>query len=208
MRLAVPAPVPIRHAVIIGTSACDFRKFRSIARRSASAALPRSCATWSFSASFSRRICSFSFVVFWSAKYLRQASRNHPKLEEPARSNGETAPTVQTRISRPWDSRLICTASMSTCKIMTPASRTRDRKSTRLNSSHLVISYAVFCLKKKQHMVFTLDAGVPRPPVAQRYHSRGLERRRLFTAATRVVNPTQRRLLRHHVRHGTIVLPH
>src|SRR5256885_7367012 len=30
-----------------------------------------------------------------------------------------------------------------------------DRKSTRLNSSHLVISYAVFCLKKKkkQHLV-------------------------------------------------------
>src|SRR2546426_8437667 len=27
--------------------------------------------------------------------------------------------------------------------------RGRDRKSTRLNSSHLVISYAVFCLKKK-----------------------------------------------------------
>src|SRR5205807_9674102 len=26
-----------------------------------------------------------------------------------------------------------------------------DRKSTRLNSSHLVISYAVFCLKKKIH---------------------------------------------------------
>src|SRR2546426_4726429 len=28
----------------------------------------------------------------------------------------------------------------------------RDRKSTRLNSSHLVISYAVFCLKKKKTM--------------------------------------------------------
>src|SRR5256885_8638958 len=28
----------------------------------------------------------------------------------------------------------------------------RDRKSTRLNSSHLVISYAVFCLKKKKHI--------------------------------------------------------
>src|SRR5688500_19965070 len=27
-----------------------------------------------------------------------------------------------------------------------------DRKSTRLNSSHLVISYAVFCLKKKSHV--------------------------------------------------------
>src|SRR5260221_1819838 len=32
-----------------------------------------------------------------------------------------------------------------------PAARSadRDRKSTRLNSSHTVISYAVFCLKKK-----------------------------------------------------------
>src|SRR5436190_6752555 len=30
------------------------------------------------------------------------------------------------------------------------AIRTGDRKSTRLNSSHTVISYAVFCLKKKK----------------------------------------------------------
>src|SRR2546426_8151491 len=30
------------------------------------------------------------------------------------------------------------------------AEMVRDRKSTRLNSSHLVISYAVFCLKKKK----------------------------------------------------------
>src|SRR5258705_9748129 len=29
----------------------------------------------------------------------------------------------------------------------------RDRKSTRLNSSHLGISYAVFCLKKKKSLV-------------------------------------------------------
>src|SRR2546426_6894361 len=29
---------------------------------------------------------------------------------------------------------------------------TIDRKSTRLNSSHLVISYAVFCLKKKKNL--------------------------------------------------------
>src|SRR2546426_4775322 len=28
-----------------------------------------------------------------------------------------------------------------------------DRKSTRLNSSHLVISYAVFCLKKKKYNI-------------------------------------------------------
>src|SRR2546426_7416361 len=41
--------------------------------------------------------------------------------------------------------------------------RHRDRKSTRLNSSHLVISYAVFCLKKKNtttnsHIPCTLHA--------------------------------------------------
>src|SRR2546430_10127711 len=30
---------------------------------------------------------------------------------------------------------------------------TRDRKSTRLNSSHSQISYAVFCLKKKRHSI-------------------------------------------------------
>src|SRR5256885_13228563 len=35
--------------------------------------------------------------------------------------------------------------------------RNGDRKSTRLNSSHLVISYAVFCLKKKNTL---LTAGV------------------------------------------------
>src|SRR5256885_10732301 len=33
--------------------------------------------------------------------------------------------------------------------------READRKSTRLNSSHLVISYAVFCLKKKKTSITT-----------------------------------------------------
>src|SRR5260221_6126715 len=42
-----------------------------------------------------------------------------------------------------------------------------DRKSTRLNSSHTVISYAVFCLKKKntvgnRHVVRWLHVGVKR----------------------------------------------
>src|SRR6266480_5851500 len=32
----------------------------------------------------------------------------------------------------------------------------RDRKSTRLNSSHMSISYAVFCLKKKKTKHFSL----------------------------------------------------
>src|SRR5438067_10701428 len=32
------------------------------------------------------------------------------------------------------------------------STRRSDRKSTRLNSSHVSISYAVFCLKKKKHL--------------------------------------------------------
>src|SRR6202044_1269076 len=32
-----------------------------------------------------------------------------------------------------------------------------DRKSTRLNSSHVAISYAVFCLKKKRHKAISLN---------------------------------------------------
>src|SRR5207249_11124818 len=32
----------------------------------------------------------------------------------------------------------------------------RDRKSTRLNSSHVSISYAVFCLKKKKNTIYPL----------------------------------------------------
>src|SRR5947208_11652304 len=33
-----------------------------------------------------------------------------------------------------------------------------DRKSTRLNSSHQIISYAVFCLKKKKHSYHTRES--------------------------------------------------
>src|SRR6202034_3326497 len=37
--------------------------------------------------------------------------------------------------------------------------RQADRKSTRLNSSHLVISYAVFCLKKKKEAAALGEGG-------------------------------------------------
>src|SRR5260221_9607956 len=39
---------------------------------------------------------------------------------------------------------------------------TADRKSTRLNSSHTVISYAVFCLKKKKRRKRGALSGIPR----------------------------------------------
>src|SRR3712207_8175605 len=39
-----------------------------------------------------------------------------------------------------------------------PSSEIKDRKSTRLNSSHANISYAVFCLKKKNFKVILYSA--------------------------------------------------
>src|SRR2546430_11659544 len=39
------------------------------------------------------------------------------------------------------------------CPLETQAALTTDRKSTRLNSSHSQISYAVFCLKKKKKII-------------------------------------------------------
>src|SRR5256885_10582828 len=49
-----------------------------------------------------------------------------------------------------------------------------DRKSTRLNSSHLVISYAVFCLKKKKikDRCMGMNAVEPRLSVQDTVHHR------------------------------------
>src|SRR2546427_12969973 len=62
-----------------------------------------------------------------------------------ASSKGEAASTSARRIS---------SSPRTTFSSFRPgrltASRRRDRKSTRLNSSHSQISYAVFCLKKKK----------------------------------------------------------
>src|SRR5256885_13170395 len=41
-----------------------------------------------------------------------------------------------------------------------------DRKSTRLNSSHLVISYAVFCLKKTVPSIWPLSLTVTQVPLS------------------------------------------
>src|SRR2546430_12007587 len=58
-----------------------------------------------------------------------------PKVSEPAfRKNVNSLPSIVPRATSP----------------PTPATSGTDRKSTRLNSSHSQISYAVFCLKKKK----------------------------------------------------------
>src|SRR3712207_7618997 len=61
--------------------------------------------------------------------------------------------------------------------------RQRDRKSTRLNSSHANISYAVFCLKKNERWVpdprsTAADRGRPTPPVGHDRAADGAPHRR------------------------------
>src|SRR5690625_7420771 len=48
-----------------------------------------------------------------------------------------------------YNDAVIPRVASSAAMVRTPA-KPRDRKSTRLNSSHVAISYAVFCLKKKR----------------------------------------------------------
>src|SRR5256885_12350289 len=54
--------------------------------------------------------------------------------------------TAACAVVRPGIAATICHQYVARLKTVA----TTDRKSTRLNSSHLVISYAVFCLKKKK----------------------------------------------------------
>src|SRR3712207_8981055 len=80
---------------------------------------------------------------------LHDALPIYPRQEEcawcrnncPGRNDGPSAGTCSDRRPLPP----FPTARMESCH--------RDRKSTRLNSSHANISYAVFCLKKKKYFV-------------------------------------------------------
>src|SRR5256885_8096211 len=71
-----------------------------------------------------------------------QALTWSPKDTGPAGS-GQAEPPVQTAVTSCPPIQYATSRQSDTLQ------DTRDRKSTRLNSSHLVISYAVFCLKKK-----------------------------------------------------------
>src|SRR5438034_1409812 len=77
------------------------------------------------------------------AAQTRPARGQHPSIPQKQRAGGGTPPPASDRGGdgpRPAPP---------------PASAAEDRKSTRLNSSHTVISYAVFCLKKKRSRIHT-----------------------------------------------------
>src|SRR5256885_5624755 len=62
----------------------------------------------------------------------------------------DALPISRRRTSRLRSKSRISSTSTTSSGSSTSPAQVRDRKSTRLNSSHLVISYAVFCLKKKR----------------------------------------------------------
>src|SRR5438034_6872832 len=68
--------------------------------------------------------------------------------ERLATEDGVSAEVVDVRTIAPLDKETILSSVRKTSKAMV-VYEDKDRKSTRLNSSHTVSSYAVFCLKKK-----------------------------------------------------------
>src|SRR5258708_31366878 len=57
--------------------------------------------------------------------------------------------SFQAGIAKPHETDIVVVVLWSRLGVLLAAARREDRKSTRLNSSHQIISYAVFCLKKK-----------------------------------------------------------
>src|SRR5260221_10795925 len=71
--------------------------------------------------------------------------RSHPRPVDPFQSNFGAARVDELRTYGVQVPRIVGCVGRRRARV-----GRRDRKSTRLNSSHTVISYAVFCLKKKK----------------------------------------------------------
>src|SRR5256885_11127251 len=71
-------------------------------------------------------------------------------VRPPLATRAATLPAVRTGAATRRLSQRPSHNDISTANAKRTMAPNQDRKSTRLNSSHLVISYAVFCLKTKQ----------------------------------------------------------
>src|SRR3989454_8013381 len=88
----------------------------------------------------------FPYTTLFRSRLLRRIPRGgRGRHSQPARPR---QPVPERRL--PSGDRLPGHAIFAFLRAPTGMQWLRDRKSTRLNSSHLVISYAVFCLKKKK----------------------------------------------------------
>src|SRR2546430_6359158 len=92
----------------------------------------------------------FCFIFFFFFLMIRRPPRSTLFPYTTLFRSSEFSPVTWEQ-AREMDSNGIEIGSHTvTHPILTQTSRQRDRKSTRLNSSHSQISYAVFCLKKKK----------------------------------------------------------
>src|SRR5439155_22725831 len=90
----------------------------------------------------------FIFVIFFPPFYFLFFFNDTATTEIYTLSLHDALPISRNGDSAaPTFSRFEGTATVASSLLI---SLTRDRKSTRLNSSHVAISYAVFCLKKKK----------------------------------------------------------
>src|SRR5437868_13319131 len=72
-------------------------------------------------------------------------------------SSGQSKPLPLKHKAEPTKAEITANDLMTHLYIIADDSMMGDRKSTRLNSSHVSISYAVFCLKKKKHRIITVS---------------------------------------------------
>src|SRR5262245_13441743 len=95
--------------------------------------------------------CAYYNTISWLNETTPLPMENRPRavFERLFGDSGTTDPKV--RMARTQENRSILDAvAEDVTRLRGRLGRAEDRKSTRLNSSHLGISYAVFCLKKKK----------------------------------------------------------
>src|SRR5690348_17809497 len=83
----------------------------------------------------------FPYTTLFRSKHNSAVTTAQDPSADPPASTGQTQPTGGTTSTDPTDPPAGSTTTTAS----------GDRKSTRLNSSHPSISYAVFCLKKKNN---------------------------------------------------------
>src|SRR5207253_7921574 len=90
-----------------------------------------------------RHFLKLAFGFAAGAAAFAASARAAPLMPHPLAEDGRLPPSNE-------DARPAVTTGDEVEHLKPEEVRWRDRKSTRLNSSHVAISYAVFCLKKKK----------------------------------------------------------